>query len=65
MEAMAPYLIVYLLGTVTSIFIFRQLMRYFAPESQIEGFLIDLLASAIFFMIGMLYYAWLQAVLSG
>lgn len=61
MEVIAHYLMAYLLGTVTSIFIFRQLMRYFAPDSHIEGFLIDLLASIIFFLIGMLCYVWLCA----
>ena len=61
MEVMAPYLTLYLLGMVTSIFFFRQLMRCFTPHDNIEGYLLDLLSLGIFLLIGITVYVWLCA----
>jgi len=65
MEAMAPYITVYLFGTATPIFIFRQLMRHLVPHGDEGGCLLDLLLLSIFLLIGVVLYAWLRMVLSG
>ena len=64
METMAPYLTVNLLGAVTLVFFFRQLMGHLTQHRNEEGYLLDFLLLAILMLVGVLLYACLHVLFS-